>query len=687
MRRLIRSLSLGCLAVVLVSCRGGLDGPEDAAADPAFEFLDGGHNGGNPHFFFLPPLVAAPSPSGTFDPSQSPTVTVCRLSSSACPVVARFSRIAGTGSEVIRVDVPDQEYVVNWHSNRCVTGSCTFGAGTVLRVSVAVLTTELGHADAQVVASAQKATTVNRSRYYPVVAGQTVPIAFRIEQGAVFVVGPSPQAQTIQTAPTPAGSSVQLTLPANALTQSTGVTVLPSATVATATGLVGGTSFDFGPTGTTFRAPVTIVIHYDPGHIPGSVLESRLRLYTEANGHWLLVPGSTVNVTTHTVSGVSGHFSTYAVLGGPLLTAFGGHVCELSASAPAVCWGNNTSGELGTGDISDRTLPTPVQGGPSSFASLSAGEIHTCGLAVDGTAWCWGHGLVGELGNNQSAAGSWNPVQVVGPPSTFRSLGSGFLFSCGLTDAGAAYCWGQNDVGQLGAGPGLGKTDCGGVPCSAAPVPVAGNHTFSSLSLGFYHACGLTTAPDVVGQVWCWGLDDFGQLGDGNDGTGTDEGQGGPFSDVPVQVIGGHVFASVSVGGSHSCALDDHNQAWCWGWNRMGQLGNGNPAQDRSSQPVPVNSGLAFASLTAGEEHTCGVVEPQGQAYCWGGGSFGQLGVNSTAPSAAPRVVVAGLTFGGLTAGDRFTCGITTGNAIYCWGLNDAGQLGNGTTTWSLIPV
>src|SRR5207247_8531234 len=300
-------------------------------------------------YHYPPPPVSSPPATTTFYPNHAPLVVVCQLASTDCnPIVAQFSLTTGTGAQVVRVAPTDQLYIVNWDTGQCTTGPCTLTPGAVYRIRVLVAGTELGHADVQVVASQQEARNVNTGELFPLVDGRTVPVKFRIEVGAVFVVTPTTETQIVQTQPNALGSSALLTVPPNAVTQSIGLTVQPAALppATDVSALVGGTAYELGPSGTTFAAPITVAVQYAPAGIPARMAERRLRLFTLVAGAWQLVPGSAVDPATHTVTGTTSHFSTYGVLASASVTAGSIAGCGTGMSARTVCWGDQLGGEI-----------------------------------------------------------------------------------------------------------------------------------------------------------------------------------------------------------------------------------------------------------------------------------------------------------------------------------------------------
>jgi len=351
--------------------------------------------------------------------------------------------------------------------------------------------------------------------------------------------------------------------------------------------------------------------------------------------------------------------STFAIqLTFATLTTGFGHTCGVTSGGAAYCWGFNQRGGLGDGTMIGRTSPVLVNGG-LTFAALSAGDFQTCGVTIGDGAYCWGGNLYGELGDGSTLDRS-SPVPGILLPS-FATVSAGAGHSCGVLPGGAGSCWGDNSEGELGDGTWAQRK---------SPVLVAGGLTFAAVSAGVYHTCGVTTG----GAAYCWGLNGLGELGDGTTVERTS----------PTPVAGGLTFAQVGrVGFYHTCGVTSVGAAYCWGDNTYGQLGDGTTTEQTS--PVLVTGGLTFAAVSAGSYHTCGVTSG-GAAYCWGGNFVGQLGDGTFTQRTSPVAVAGGLLFATVSAGDQYTCGLTTGGAVYCWGDNAVGQLGNGTTGGSATP-
>jgi hypothetical protein len=256
------------------------------------------------------------------------------------------------------------------------------------------------------------------------------------------------------------------------------------------------------------------------------------------------------------------------------------------------------------------------------------------------------------------------PVQANGLPTEIQAISVGGNSACALAGNGNLWCWGSNDYGQLGNG-----TD----KDSEIPVQVQGlNGRVTSASVGVDYACAV-----VNGGVLCWGYNYHGQLGDG-----TKEDRLAPFA---VSGLSSGI-ASVVAGENHSCAITTSGGVKCWGYNINGQLGDG--TNDERSAPMDV-IGLSnkVTAIGIGNDFTCALTE-SGGVKCWGSDS--KVG-NDTIPygeSYSP-VDVLGLTSNvtAIAAGRFHACAVLTDGSAKCWGTNWNGQLGNGEGPDSNAPV
>ena len=200
--------------------------------------------------------------------------------------------------------------------------------------------------------------------------------------------------------------------------------------------------------------------------------------------------------------------------------------------------------------------------------------------------------------------------------------------------------------------------------------PREGSVRLVQLSAGSLHTCGLTD----TGQAFCWGINSHGELGDG---TRSDR-------SLPTPVSGGLSFVKISSGDGDTCGLIESGAAYCWGTNSVGELGDG--TREARTSPTPVAGGLRFVGISAGVDHTCALAQG-GTAYCWGDNYFGSLGDGTNSARLVPGPVTGGVTFVEISGSSFSTCGRTESGSVDCWGLNDAGQLGDGTTTNRTTPT
>jgi alpha-tubulin suppressor-like RCC1 family protein len=324
--------------------------------------------------------------------------------------------------------------------------------------------------------------------------------------------------------------------------------------------------------------------------------------------------------------------------------AGGGEGCAVTTSAAAFCWGRNDYAQLGDGTTTSRYTPVAVSGLGGGVASVSPGEFHSCATTVAGGAECWGWNLRGEVGDGSSTVVVKTPVQVAGLSSGVAAVSAGGS-PCALTTAGGVKCWGSNDYGQLGDGT---KTD------RRTPVDVTGlSSGVQAVSVGGNHACAFTAA----GGVKCWGRNAYGELGDGTHQNRL----------TPVDVTGlTSGVKALAAGDEYTCAVTVAGGAKCWGWNVIGQLGDGTEVSRKT--PVDVQGLSSGVVAIATGPPTCALLAT-GSVKCW-------AWRDHKAPFTMPNLSGAEAVGAG---SEYFACALVSGGGIKCWGNNFDGQLGDGT--------
>lgn len=344
--------------------------------------------------------------------------------------------------------------------------------------------------------------------------------------------------------------------------------------------------------------------------------------------------------------------------------------CLVTTTGNIKCWGGNDFGQLGDGTVST-FKNTPVTVANISTAKQAAiGYNHACAILQNGSVSCWGDNNNGQLGDGTQTT-RLQATPVTGLAAKATQLALSYQSTCALLETGNVQCWGSNSQGELGLADNK-------IVRKITPttITIGSNLKAKRLVAGKNHLCAISQND----SVYCWGNNDFGQLGQNNTDT--------RYQPVLVSALSGTV-QQLETGVNHTCAARS-NDVYCWGSNNKGQLGNN--SQTDSSVPVAVSLTGTVADLALGKEHSCAVLTDN-RTFCWGSRQAGQTtqAVSATVVDKIPFQIKSFTDKRRLSAGDFHTCtieGIDASLTVKCWGDNQLGQLGDGSTTkQSATPV
>ena len=397
-----------------------------------------------------------------------------------------------------------------------------------------------------------------------------------------------------------------------------------------------------------------------------------------------------------------------------------GFSLAVGSDGNAYAWGDNSQGQLGDGTTTERHTPVMVRTPdrstypdlPADFTYLqvSGGRYHSLALGSDGNVYAWGNNRYGQLGNGTTNTSQKTPVRVKTPDRstypdlpedfTYVQVSAGELHSLALGSDGNVYAWGSNQYGQL----------CNGTTGSyrntpakvGKPAGAPADFTYVQVSGGYWHS--LAVGSD--GNAWAWGYNNFGQLGNGTTGS---------YRNTPVRVKtpdrstypnlpADFTYLQVSGGWQHSLAVGSDGNAYAWGYNSRGRLGDGTSTErhapvrvktpDRKAYPdLPAD--FTYLQVSAGGDHSL-AVGSDGNAYAWGSNGDGQLGNNTTSSSSVPARVrdpanptdtSRGLKATQVSGGQLHSLALGSDGNAWAWGYNTYGQLGDGSTDSKSAPV
>ena len=347
--------------------------------------------------------------------------------------------------------------------------------------------------------------------------------------------------------------------------------------------------------------------------------------------------------------------------------------CAVLDDDSLACWGENTYGQLGVGDNNLRGTPTNVELGEGRTAvAVSSAAYHTCALLDDNSVKCWGRNDFGQLGD-ETIVNKNSPANVDLGDKRVAAIRAGGSTSCALFEDGSLTCWGSNEDGQLGTGE-------SGLSILSPQTVDTGDETVTAIDGGDGHSCAFFEDSQSNTTFECWGWNDSGQLGDGNELNRL----------TPFGVVANTIPDQFSLGGEHTCAIFTSigiQSIGCWGENENGQLGNGNTTDQRNPSSVNLGTGKTPKAVSAGDEHTC-AIDSDDKIKCWGEGGSGRLGGGLSIDQNSPVAVsMSSNTATKISAGGKHTCAIFDDDKVYCWGENNTGQLGIGSRVNSNTPL
>lgn len=394
------------------------------------------------------------------------------------------------------------------------------------------------------------------------------------------------------------------------------------------------------------------------------------------------------------------------------------NTCALMNDATAKCWGNNSAGQLGSGDFTGFTSPQTVLG-LSGIAELSLGgpDVNTsvCARLNDKTITCWGSDSQGQLGDGNLKEIT-NPVKVSLLSSNAVGLGTGIDHSCALLSDKSIECWGDNWFGQLGAGLPMGIENL----VYDKPQKILGISNAEKITLGSYHTCALLEDTTVK----CWGFNDYGQLGIGNTDdqntpqtvlAGAVDIAAGEAHTCAVMLDGsmkcwgiqdygtlgngmtssqallptdatlfGNGIHKIALGYDHTCVLYGDATVKCVGGNDLWQLGDGTDID--SSTPVNTDLGAAALDITSFRDHSCALMVDK-TVKCWGYNQTGALGIGNSTDQSTAQTAVGLNSVKQVSTGKDFSCAVFDNGKAKCWGSNEYHQVSAGSNAQEDTPI
>ena len=327
-------------------------------------------------------------------------------------------------------------------------------------------------------------------------------------------------------------------------------------------------------------------------------------------------------------------------------------------------WGYNSDGQLGDGTTDNISSPLQIVTGSSDWAIVSAGGDFSAAIKTDGTMWTWGANGYGQLGDGTIDYRS-SPGTTIDGGTNWSKVGAGYGSLAGIKTDGTLWTWGRNNSGELGDGT---------LDARSSPGSVAGGGTnWDQVSVGAQFMGAVKTD----GTLWTWGLNQSGQLGDGN----TD-----PRSSPSTVAGGGTNWKQVSAGDNFAAAVKTDGTLWTWGTNGYGRLGDGG-VNPKSSPETTAGGGTDWSQVSCGDEQA-GAIKTDGTLWTWGLNDTGQLGDGTTENRSSPATVAGGgTTWSYVSMANWPQAALKTDGTLWLWGEGGDGGIGNNSLDNQSSPV
>ena len=344
------------------------------------------------------------------------------------------------------------------------------------------------------------------------------------------------------------------------------------------------------------------------------------------------------------------------------------HTAMIRANGSLWTWGRSQFGQLGIGTSGNQvheTSPVPV-GTATNWAYVSAGRFHTVAITTSGELWAWGDNRSRQLGDSSITGVNALTPSRIGDRTDWKTVSAGDNHTLAITTGGHLYGWGSSLSGQLGNGQTTDNID--------TPTRIGIRSDWAMVSAHTGHTMAITTE----GHLYGWGQNRWGPIGNGT--------QTGVYA-TPVRVRPNETWATVSAGFQHTVAITVCGQMWAWGNNGSGQVGDGDTTFADSRSPTRIGDhSIIWDSVSAASGHTVAITRC-GQKWSWGDGGQGRLGTGNTGWAFVPARIGDRDDWAAVSTMGSHTMAITECGELWAWGFNAHGRLGDGTATQRTTPV